>query len=143
MSSWLVWLIFATLMAVIEMMSGTFYLLILAGGAVIGATLAGLGFGATAQFGAAALLTFAGWFVLYRFGPQMERAEAHKSADVNPDIGATVRLSELDVSGEQRVQYRGASWAARLEGAVPERNRDYVIMAVEGAKLILGPKSQI
>lgn len=141
MTPWLIWIIFATIMAVVEMMSGTFYLLILAGGALAGGAVAGLGLSTSVQILCATLVTLAGWVLLYKFGPQLARAEAHKSADVNPDIGATVRLSELNVAGEQRVMYRGASWAARLDGATPELNRDYVIVSVEGAKLILAPKT--
>ena len=83
MTPWMIWIGVATVLAVLEMMSGTFYLLVLALGAAAGACVAGLEGGVSAQLGAAALITAAGWGALYKFGPHLTRREASSNPDVN------------------------------------------------------------
>lgn len=141
MTPWMIWLALAALFAVIEMTSGTFYLLVLSLGAMAGAAAAGLEWQIALQLGVAAITTGLGWAVLYKYGPRLSRRDAASSPDVNPDIGAAVRLSSLGNAGQHQVNYRGAHWAARVEGGVADLTRDYTIVRVEGAVLILKPKA--
>jgi membrane protein implicated in regulation of membrane protease activity len=136
----MIWIATATMLAVFEMLTGTFYLLVLALGAAAGAAVAGMGASITVQLGAAAVITALGWGALYKFGPRFTRREASGNPDVNPDIGAIVRITEVSDTGTHKVTYRGTTWTARVEHTSAELNRDYIIARVEGATLILHAK---
>ena len=140
MTPWMFWIITATCLAVLEMLSGTFYLLVLAVGAGVGAAVAGLGAGLAIQVSAVALVTASGWVALYKFGPHQSRREAASNPDVNPDIGAVVRIAQLSDTGIHKVLYRGTSWGARVEQGQGATGQDYTIVRVEGAVLILCAK---
>lgn len=115
MSDYLIWLIAALALIIIEMMTGTFYLLVLGIAAFAGAAAAYVGAGALAQVGSTGVIAAIGLFMVNRWhrGRAPGAEQAHSL-----DVGQAVTLeSWLDHNTKRvRVKYRGASWDAQLVG---------------------------
>jgi membrane protein implicated in regulation of membrane protease activity len=141
MSLWIIWTILAGAFIIAEMMTATFYFLLLGLGLLAAAALAYLGFELWLHFIAAAIVIFVGWIVVRQFRPQILNPDARANPDMNIDIGTVVRLSEIHPNGKVLTNYRGAQWEVEiLDGSSPQMDRDYIIHAVNGAKLVLTQK---
>ena len=133
------WWGLAVLFGVLEMVTTTFYLLVLGIGFAVGGLIAYAGGGFALQLIGAAAFSFVGWFFLRRFSPRRARVTAHGSRDVLLDIGERVRIDRWQADRRAQVQYRGASWSAELageDGRDPEPG-EYVIRRIEGNRLIV------
>lgn len=106
------WWITAGILVVAELLSGTFYLLMLALGLAAGALAAHAGLGSSGQIvtaaavGASAVLA---WH-LRRKHRANAASSAYANPDVNPDIGQIVHIENWEPDGTARARYRGASW---------------------------------
>ena len=142
LSSATLWWIAAGVLVAAELATGTFYLLMLALGCVAGAAAAYLGFGASLQLVAAAMLgggaTYA-WHL--KRSRQPRAAPAESNHDVNLDIGQTVQVTAWQADGSARVQYRGAQWSARLAQGGKAGLGPHIIVAVRGSELQVAPSS--
>jgi membrane protein implicated in regulation of membrane protease activity len=119
-----------------ELLSGTFYLLMVALGCVAGALAAHLGLGSTGQVLAAALLgggATAGWHL--RRARQPRSAPAASNRDVNIDIGQTVQVEQWSADGSARVHYRGSTWSVRHVGPGAPAPGWHEIVSVNGNEL--------
>ena len=140
-STW--WWMVAALAVAAELVTGTFYLLMLALGLAAAALAAHLQASLTLQLLAAALVgggAVALW-TLRRSRHEPLQAPAGANPDVNPDIGQRVHVLRWAADGSARVNYRGAAWSARWQdgpATLPATPGDYVIRAVEGSQLLLG-----
>ncbi|HEY2338540.1 MAG TPA: NfeD family protein [Burkholderiales bacterium] len=110
----LTWAVIGLVLVITELLTGTFYLLML-GLAGFGAALAawlGLGFGAQA-------VVFAAVAAIGCYGVHVYRAKNQAQQMPPIDAGQPASFeSWLDQpAGLARVRYRGASWEARVEGA--------------------------
>lgn len=104
------WLLTGALVAV-ELLTGTFYLLMLAIGAAAGALAAHLGLSLTAQIVVAALVGAAavvGWYLHSRRRPGDPSVRSLRS--VNLDVGEVLNIEHWNADGTATVKYRGASW---------------------------------
>ena len=136
------WLAGGALVAA-ELATGTFYLLMVALGAVAGALAAHAGWSGTAQWVAAALVgagATVAWHVRRARAPQS--APAASNRDVNIDIGQTVQVPAWQADGTARVAYRGAQWQVRLSPGELAAGGAHTIVALHGAELLLAPLSQ-
>jgi membrane protein implicated in regulation of membrane protease activity len=132
------WLLAGGLVA-LELVTGTFYLLMLAVGVAAGALAAHVGWGLTAQLVAAAAVGVAAVLVWQRWG-FARRPPANANQDVNLDIGQTVHVAEWQADGTAHVRYRGADWTVSLaEGPSnpPHPPGTYRIVAVQGSRLVV------
>jgi membrane protein implicated in regulation of membrane protease activity len=132
------WWVLAGLLVVAELLSGTFYLLMLALGAVAAALAAHVGADFSVQLVAAALVgggTTAAWHLKRARAPLS--APAASNADVNLDIGQTVMVEAWDAQGLASVRHRGAAWTARHAGPGQPRPGAHLIVAVHGNRLEL------
>lgn len=137
MAYWILWLAAAGILAVAEMMTGTFYLLVFAVGAAVACIAAYAGMGLPLQILAAAATSFGGWLVLKKMRPLGKQVAPESDPNLNMDIGAIVRIASVE-NGRIAVTHRGTKWDAAIEGNRPARtDRDYVITAVRGSQLIL------
>jgi membrane protein implicated in regulation of membrane protease activity len=131
-----VWWLAAGALVAVELVTGTFYLLMLALGAVAGALGAYMGLSVTAQVIVAALLgggATVGWHL------KRSRQPATAPADQNLDIGRAVHVEHWAGDGSARVSYRGASWAVRFAGSGKPHPGEHVIVALDGNELRVAP----
>ena len=113
MALWTYWFIAAVAVFVLEMFSGTVYLLVLS------AALAGAGFcallfnvNAVASVLVAAFLSAVGTLYVYRLrgkSPKNKALQQHNDLD----IGSVVQIEKPLSGGAWRVFYRGTTWEAR------------------------------
>ncbi|KQW43769.1 MULTISPECIES: NfeD family protein [unclassified Roseateles] len=133
-----VWWMTAGVLIAAELATGTFYLLMLAVGAVAGALAAHLGLSLTGQMLVAAVMGGAAVVAWHRHrGKAPRAAPANRNSDVNLDIGQSVQVDAWSADGNTKVHYRGATWQARFIGSAPPASGQHVIRAVEGSCLLL------
>ena len=115
------WWLLAGLLVIAELLTGTFYLLMLALGAIAGALSAHLGQGTSAQIVAAALLGSGAVLVCYLLRKRSpRRLPASSNRDVNMDVGETVVVEQWGSDSTAQVRYRGATWTVMgRPGALP------------------------
>lgn len=138
------WMIIAGILAGAEMITGTFYLLVLAVGAGAGALADYAGVSSvTIQIAIAVAVSVVGYFAVRTFIPKKTMQKAAMNPGLNIDIGSTVRIDGVNDDGTARVTYRGAVWRARVLDAAttPQLYTDYVIEGIDGATLILARPS--
>ncbi|MBL0720321.1 NfeD family protein [Piscinibacter sp. Jin2] len=131
------WWVLAGVLVIAELTSGTFFLLMLALGAVAGALAALLGLSLSGQLLAAAAtggLAVAGWIQVRSRRP---RPPAAQDANMNLDLGSRVDVPAWSPQGLSEVQYRGARWQARHAGPGTPQPGWHVIVAIEGNRLVL------
>jgi len=134
------WWLLAGGLVVAELLTGSFYLLMLALGASAGAVAAHMGMGSTPQVVVAAVLgasAVVGWHLMRKRHPQAAPSESNR--DVNLDIGQRLHVAAWDADGSARVPYRGTSWSVRFSGAGVPQAGDVVIVAVSGSELQVAP----
>ena len=108
-----IWWLLAGAVVVAELLTGTFYLLMMALGLVAGALAAHAGLGVTAQVLIAALVgggAVVAWHL--RRSQQPKPLPASANRDVNLDIGGEVMVTEWRSDGTALVKFRGANWTA-------------------------------
>lgn len=137
MSEPLIWTVLAITLGVVELFTGSFYLLVLALGAAGAAALAFAGGPVTGQLLAAALISVVGTLLVRRWRPHGAAAQASRNPDVNLDIGAELTVDAWDAEGRSRVAYRGASWDVELLPGEPRDARRYRVREVVGSRLRL------
>lgn len=131
------WLLAGTAIGV-ELVTGTFYLLMIAVGLSAAALAAHAGAPLTLQIVVAAAVG-AGTVLVWRRHKQANPTVANYKAnrDVNLDIGETVNVEGWNPDGTSTVRYRGANWAvSSVEGDVlaPGPHR---IVEVIGSRLVV------
>ena len=134
------WWVAAGAAVAIELVTGTFYLLMISLGLAAGAIAAHLGLSSGSQVVTAALVgggATALWHWQHFMQPRS--APARENRDVNLDIGERVNVAAWADDRSARVQYRGSSWTARLAAAEPAAPGLHRIVAVEGNWLVLAP----
>jgi membrane protein implicated in regulation of membrane protease activity len=129
----IVWAVIGLVLVIVEVMTGTFYLLML-GVAAFGAALAAwLGLGFSAQSIVAAAVSAVGCY-----GVHVYRAKnsAQQMAPIDAGMPASFE-SWLDAGSRlARVRYRGASWDARVEGGeAVEPGATLYVVAADGNTL--------
>ena len=129
----LAWAILGLVLVITELVSGTFYLLMLALAAFGAATAAYLAQGFSVQAVVAAVVAAAGCYGVHLYrakssGQKMPQIDAGMPASFESWIDAGARLA--------RVRYRGASWDARVEGGdALEPGALLYVVATEGNTL--------
>ncbi len=136
------WWLAAGVAVIAELLTGTFYLLMVALGLTAGALAAHLGLAPVQQVVAAAVAGCAAvglcWQVRRRGRALAPASQANP--DLNLDIGQTVHVDRWEPDGTARVHYRGSTWTARLATPQPAPAAGpYVIRAIDGAVLVLAP----
>jgi membrane protein implicated in regulation of membrane protease activity len=131
------WWVGAGVLIVLELMSGTFYLLMIALGFVAAALARLAGAQLPVQLAVAAIVALVAVALLRRsrFG-RSKRADAAQNPDVNLDIGATLTVPEWH-ERRARTQYRGAAWDVELAPGEPEDARVYRVTALRGSCLVV------
>lgn len=139
MEHWVIWFGLAGGLVILEMFSGTFYLLMIAIGAAAGGLLALTGAGVAMQLAVAGVVGAAATYALRksRWGKK-SRQSAMRDPNVNLDIGQTLLVHHWGGDGRtSRSSYRGALWDIELEHGGIARPGLFVIREVRGSRLIV------
>ena len=129
----LVWAVTGLVLAIVELVTGTFFLLMLSIAAFGAASAAYLGFDFAAQSIVAAMVAAIGCYGVHVYrarnrAQQMAPIDAGMPASFESWVDAPARLA--------RVRYRGASWDARVEGAEAlEPGATLYVLAADGNTL--------
>jgi membrane protein implicated in regulation of membrane protease activity len=131
------WWIVAGVLVVLELMSGTFYLLMIAIGFIAGGLAHWAGAGLAIELPVAALVGLIAVIALRRsrFGVSRRR-DASRDPGVNLDIGETLHVERWH-DGHARAMYRGAEWDVDLAPGETEGATLYQIIAMHGSRLIV------
>lgn len=142
MADWMDWLGAAGVLVVLELFTGTFYLLMIAIGLAVGGIVALLGAAGPLQAIAAAAVGVAATGLLHRsrFG-RPARHEPARDRNVNLDIGQHLSVPAWD-NGHARVMYRGALWDVELGQGATARPGDFRIVEVQGSRLVVANSNQ-
>lgn len=113
MEHYLIWMLVGFALVIVELLTGTFYLLMLGVAAFGAAAVAYAGRGFEAQIIVAALLAAAGCY-----GVHVYRAKNARVQMASVDAGQPANFEHWvdEGGGFARVRYRGASWDAHVDG---------------------------
>jgi membrane protein implicated in regulation of membrane protease activity len=133
-----IWWLIAAAAVVLELLSGTVYLLLLGAGFAAAALAASAGAGLALQLVVAAVVgvgAMLAWYMARRGRSAEPPAEANR--DVNLDIGETVYVDLWNPDGTATVRYRGAQWTVlQRPGGAPARG-NYRVVEVVGSRLVV------
>jgi membrane protein implicated in regulation of membrane protease activity len=131
------WLLTGAAVAV-ELLTGTFYLLMLAIGLAAGALAAHLGAATTTQLVTAALVgggAVGAWHLKRDKLPRAPAASANR--DVTMDVGETLHIEVWNADGTANVKYRGANWTVVPAEGAPQTAGAYRVSEVIGSRLVV------
>lgn len=133
MDAALAWAIAGLVLVIVELLTGTFYLLMLGVAAFGAAGAAWLGYDFSVQVIVAAVVSAVGCYAVHVYrvknkAEQMPPIDAGMPASFESWVDAGARLA--------RVRYRGASWEARVEGSeMVEPGATVYVLAADGNTL--------
>jgi len=139
METWLIWVVVGFALVIAELVTGTFYLLVLGIGFFAAAASASLGANFVIQAVVGSAVALLGAWAVHHWHT------ANRKADSGPsnllDRGQPVVLEGWtnEPAGIARVRYRGTSWDARVADAAarPETGSTLYIEGQEGSTLVV------
>lgn len=140
MDATVVWFVVGFGLLIAELMTGTFYLLMVAIGCAIGGLAAVAGAELPLQLVLGAAVGIAATTILRRtrWGRHRLHGDAAANPDVILDIGEVVQVADWR-DGTAHVRYRGCQWEAMLEPGAAPRPGAQVIKAIRGSTLVVAP----
>ncbi|MCC2677040.1 MAG: hypothetical protein K0R58_3987 [Ramlibacter sp.] len=130
------WWLLAGAAVAAELLTGTFYLLMLAVGLVAGALAAHAGASMPLQIVAAALVG-GGAVVAWHFLRGRGQAGAGMGSNLDFDAGEPVQVEAWAADNTATVRYRGALWTAVPAGGTPQGVGAHKVRAVDGSRLVV------
>lgn len=114
MQDYLVWTIVGFSLVIVELATGTFYLLVFGVGAFAGALAAWVGAPFLVQVGAAGVVSSIGAVLVHHWhATQRKDGEQSNAIDVGQMVTVAGWINQPE--GMLRVKYRGAEWDARIK----------------------------
>lgn len=132
------WWVAVGVVVALELLNGSFHLLMVGIGLAAGALAAHAGLGLPVQILTAAVIgggAVAAWVVRRQQEPPAPPSGANR--DVVLDVGERVQVEHWASDGSARVHYRGTEWSARWAGPGEPAPGEHVIQAIDGIRLIL------
>ena len=133
MAPYVYWFLLALGLIMLEMATGTFYMLVVGLALAVGGFAAYFGLSFPTQMTLSGLAGVAGTLILRRIRRDKVSAEPNQSLD----IGQAVQNVTWTQNDGARVVYRGAEWAAEAESSDTPREGTLYIKALRGSTLIL------
>lgn len=132
MDAYLLWVIVGIALIIVEMLTGTLYLLVLGIAALAAAAAAWFGQSFWVQAVISAAVAVAGVILLNRY-----RGKSVAGARTGLDVGQSVTLESWinEADGLARVKYRNAQWEAEVFGERVPGGKVFYIHAVQGNTL--------
>lgn len=137
MALWMGFAAVAVLAFIVEMFTGTFYLLVFAAALAGAAAAAAFGVNLSGSLLIAAFLSALGTAYVYRLRRQRRQTALDCSNDL--DIGARVVLEAAAADMLWRVHYRGAVWEARDVSGSLKAGDAAKIIGKDGIVLLIAP----
>ena len=133
-----IWWLLAGSAVAIELLTGTFYLLMLALGMASAAISAHLGVSQTVQILVAAGVG-GGAVMLWHWRPANRSKElpAQSNPNVNLDIGETIQIATWKADGTADVQYRGTHWTAVHRPGISPTAGPHRVAELVGSRLLV------
>lgn len=133
-----IWWVLAGAFVAVELLTGTFYLLMLSMGLIAAALAAHAGATAAIQLVVAAVVGGGSVLAWRSHKQKMPSAlPAGANRDVNLDVGETVHVEVWGPDGTSSVKYRGANWSVSLiPGATPSPGLHRIVEVV-GSRLVV------
>lgn len=131
------WWLLAGAAVAVELLTGTFYLLMLGVGMVAGALAAHAGLAMPTQIVLAALLgggAVAAWHVVRR-GRFANAPGSNTNLDF--DAGEAVHVAAWTAENTAQVRYRGTVWTAVPAGGTPQGPGAHRVRSVDGSRLVV------
>ncbi|MBU0749299.1 MAG: NfeD family protein [Gammaproteobacteria bacterium] len=135
-----IWWLAAGAVVVAELLTGTFYLLMVAIGLVAAALAAHLGLPIALQIVSAAVFgggAVVAWYLVKKRRPGDPSARADRS--VNLDVGETIMIESWNPDGTTSVKYRGATWTAIHRAGVTPSTGMHRVSELVGNRLLVDP----
>ncbi|MBH1978986.1 MULTISPECIES: NfeD family protein [unclassified Simplicispira] len=135
-----IWWLLAGGVIVAELLTGTFYLLMVALGLAAAALVAHTGLPLTGQIVTAAAVgggAVVAWHYAKRRRPGDPSARADRS--VNLDVGETIVIDSWNADGTTTVKYRGATWTAIHRPGVTPSTGMHRVAELVGSRLLVDP----
>lgn len=134
MDAYLVWAIAGIALIIVEMLTGTFYLLVLGIAALVAAGAAWFGQSFWVQAVVTAAIAVSGVILVNRYRSKSPPA-SQRSLDIGQSVTVEFWINEAE--GLARVNYRNAQWEARVTGERVPGGKVFYIHAVEGNTLMV------
>jgi len=131
MEPWLAWLVLGFVLVIVELVSGTFYLLMLGVGAFAAALTAHLGGNVLVQALVGGIVAVAGAFAVHHWHSRRRPGDAANDNFLDRGQPAVLEGWIDEATNLVRVKYRGTSWDARIVGA-PARPALGAVLYIEG-----------
>ena len=135
-----IWWLLAGGVIVAELLTGTFYLLMVALGLTAAALVAHADLPLTGQIVTAAVVgggAVVAWHYAKRKRPGDPSARADRS--VNLDVGETIAIDSWNADGTTTVKYRGATWTAIHRPGVTPSTGMHRVAELVGSRLLVDP----
>lgn len=135
---WL-WFGAAAMFVLLEMITGTFYLLLIALGLTASGAATYFGAPLAVQIICGMVVSLAGLAAVYHYRKSKGYKATQSDANINPDIGKRVTVLAWNDNGTAQVFYRGANWSAEIAKNEVMLPGEHTIYAVHGLVLVLRP----
>ena len=135
MQAYIWWFLLAIGLIGLEIMTGTFYILVFSIAFSAGGLMAYWQYSFTTQLVVAAVFGIIGTVLLRSWKAAQERQQPQDHQ--NLDIGQSVTVEAWNLNGTARVSYRGTQWDGELASPDTPRDRPLYIKDRRGSVLIL------
>jgi membrane protein implicated in regulation of membrane protease activity len=141
MDNYVWWFVIGFGLVVAELLTGTFYLLVIAIAFGAAGVAALLGAPVVLQLATAAAFSLGGtlWLRQSRFGQRL-RDRATSDRVQNMDVGQTLRVDQWAPNRTTRANYRGATWDVELAPGEEPASGEFVIREIYANRLIVAAK---
>jgi membrane protein implicated in regulation of membrane protease activity len=138
MEMWVLWVIVGLVLVIAELVTGTFYLLMLGVGAIAAALVAWAGGNALVQAMAGGGVAIGGAILVHHWHESHRKADEGRANFLDRGQPVVLEAWANEAAGLARVKYRGASWDARVAaGTKPVPGSTLYIDAQEGQTLVV------
>jgi membrane protein implicated in regulation of membrane protease activity len=141
MDDYVVWFVIGFGLVIAELLTGTFYLLVIAVAFGAAGVVALVGGSVVLQLATAAAFSLGGtlWLRESGFGRRL-RDRAASNHVQNMDVGQTLRVDQWAPNRTARANYRGATWDVELAPGEEPASGEFVIRAINANRLIVAAK---
>jgi len=147
MQDYLIWTVLGFVLVIVELMTGTFYLLVMGVGALFAALAAWLGAPFIVQVAVAGVVaSFGTWWVQKWHAAHRKDGDQSNAIDVGQMVTVVNWVNHAE--GMLRVKYRGAEWDARVKpgdvaSAAASEGAMLHILAQDGQCWVVGSQKPV